>query len=380
MKEKKVFVSGSFDLLHAGHIAFLKTAAQYGKLYVAVGADSNIFLLKGVAPYFSQKERLFMVSSVRFVEEAFIASGAGKGMIDFEEDLERIKPDIFVVNYDGHTASKEALCKKHGIDYIVLERLPEEGYPARASSHIKKELQFPYRLCISGGWMDQPWISEIFPGSVIVAQLWPTINFNYRSGMATSSRNIALELWGNKLPNGDPLHNAKLLFGAENPPGSKYISGSQDHIGLLSPGINRLYYNGGYWPDKIDSVIEKEMCDWLSSVLYLIPLKPRHQNYNPIAKKNLSIEFIKTLSNAGEKCWQSILSKDVTGLGESMTQTLYAWKKILPDTVPDEIITDIETNYLSKYSGVITSGSGGGYLIVASDSEVQDAIKVKIRY
>ena len=62
-----------------------------------------------------------------------------------------------------------------------------------------------------------------------------------------------IELWGNQYPDGDPQKNAQLLFGAENPPGTKHISGSQDHLGLLCPGINRLYYEGNYWPKKIDS-------------------------------------------------------------------------------------------------------------------------------
>ena len=92
MINKKVFVSGCYDLLHGGHIAFFKTAAQFGDLYVAVGADENVRLLKGKAPYFSQKERVFMVGSIKFVKEAFIASGSG--MLDFEPDLERIKPQI----------------------------------------------------------------------------------------------------------------------------------------------------------------------------------------------------------------------------------------------------------------------------------------------
>jgi len=226
--DKKVLVSGCFDFLHGGHVAFFKTAAQYGKLYVAVGADANLLLLKGKVPYYSQKERVYMVNSIRFVEEAFIA--AGSGMLDYELDMERIKPDIFIVNSDGHNTEKEALCKKYGVEYIVLERIPEEGLPARASSSIKKELQFPYRLCIAGGWVDQPWVSEIYPGSVVVAQLWPTIEFNDRSGMATSSRKVAIEIWGNQYPNGDPKKNAQLLFGAENPPGTKHFSGSQDHL------------------------------------------------------------------------------------------------------------------------------------------------------
>ncbi|MEJ2627445.1 MAG: adenylyltransferase/cytidyltransferase family protein [bacterium] len=318
MKYKKVFVSGCFDLLHSGHIAFLKSASQYGYVYVAVGTDANLMFLKGKRPLFSQDERVFMVNSIRFVKEAFLASGSG--MLDFEPDIKRIKPDIFIVNNDGHTTEKESLCKELGIIYKVLERIPEEGLPARASSSIKKELRFPYRICIAGGWMDQPWVSEVYPGSVVVAQLWPTLDFNDRSGMATSSRKIAIDIWGDHYPNGDPIKNAKLLFGAENPPGSNYISGSQDHIGLFNPGISRLFYNGNYWPEKIESTIDKEICNWLSTVLHLIPLKPRPNGYDPIGKKEITKEDIKELGNAGELCWQSILKKDIVGLGKSLPQ------------------------------------------------------------
>ncbi len=105
MTDKTVLVSGCFDLLHAGHITFLKTAAQFGKLYVSVGSDNNLLLLKGKAPYFSQEERLYLIRSIRFVEEAFIATGSG--MLDFEPDMERMRPDMFIVNTDGHTAEKE---------------------------------------------------------------------------------------------------------------------------------------------------------------------------------------------------------------------------------------------------------------------------------
>jgi cytidyltransferase-like protein len=378
MKGKKVLVSGCYDLIHSGHIAFFKTAAQYGRLYVAVGTDANLILLKGKAPYFSQEERVYMVNSIRFVEEAFLASGSG--ILDFEPDMERIKPDVFIVNSDGHTEEKEKLCKKYNVEYKVLERIPEESLPARASSTTKKELQFPYRICIAGGWMDQPWVSEIYPGSVVVAQLWPTIEFNDRSGMATSSRKFAIAIWGNQYPKGDPIQKAKLLFGAENPPGSKYISGSQDHIGLLAPGINRLLYNGNFWPEQIDSIIDKETCEWLSKVLHLIPLEPRPIGYDPIQNKNLKKEFVKELGDAGEQCWQSINKKDVVGLGSSMTKSFLSWKKMLPNVVPDYVMKEMETIYFPNYPGAITSGSGGGYVVVASEKEITGAIKIKIRY
>lgn len=369
-------ISGCYDLLHGGHIAFFKTAAAYGKLYVAIGQDNNLLQLKGKAPYFSEKERQYIVGSVKYIHEAFISSG--KGILDFEPDMRRIKPDIFIVNTDGHTPEKENLCRELGVEYVILERIPEPGLPDRSSSGIKRDLQFPYRICIAGGWMDQPWVSEVYPGSVVVVQIWPTIEFNDRSGMATSSRKIALELWG-KIPEGDPIRNAKLLFGAENPPGSNYVSGSQDQIGLMVPGISRLYYDGKYWPSDIKTSIDPSICEWLSDVLYLIPLEPRPSGYDPIAVKHIDKKSVKELGNSGNECWESIINKDIYGLGKAVTKSLLAWKKMLPNTVPDSIMNEMETKYISNYPGAITSGSGGGYAVVVSERYIKGAIRIKVK-
>jgi hypothetical protein len=171
-----------------------------------------------------------------------------------------------------------------------------------------------------------------------------------------------------------------MLFGAENPPGKAYISGSQDHIGLLYPGINRLYYNGDYWPERIDSTIDKEICDWLSNVLWLVPLEPRPQGYNPLKIMHLEKPLIKELGESGENCWEAILKKDVPGLGKAVKDTFLSWIKILPLTVPDWVMNEMETKYFPNYAGAITSGSGGGYVIVISDKMVGNAIRIKIRY
>lgn len=371
-------VSGCYDLLHAGHIAFFKTAAQYGKLHVFVGQDQNIMHLKGKAPYFSQEERMYMVEAVRYVEKAYVASGYG--MLDFEPDMKVLKPDVFVVNSDGYTPEKKQLCEEHGVNLVVLERIPEEGLPARSSSSSKKELQFPYRVCLAGGWMDQPWVSEVYPGSVVVAQVWPDIDFNDRSGMATSSRNTGIELWGNRLPEGDPFRNAQLLFGAENPPGSKYISGSQDHIGLLVPGISRLDYNGSFWPEKIETTNDSDICEWLSEVLHFVPLIPRPEGYNPIQKRNLDGKLIKRLGDSGVLCYDAILKKDVNLLGEAMKESFLVWREMLPCTVPDWVMEEMENVYFPRYSGAITSGSGGGYIVFPSDDDVEGTMKIRIRY
>ncbi len=134
-----VLVSGCYDLLHAGHIAFFKEAASYGKLYVSVGSDANIRLLKGQPPVFSEAERLYIVKAIRYVEDAFI--GSGTGMLDFEPDLRRLKTDYLIVNEDGHTEEKRVLCESLGVKYLILKRIPQAGLPARASSTLKKDLK-----------------------------------------------------------------------------------------------------------------------------------------------------------------------------------------------------------------------------------------------
>ncbi|MBL8166091.1 MAG: adenylyltransferase/cytidyltransferase family protein [Anaerolineae bacterium] len=117
---RKVFVSGCFDLLHSGHVAFLQEAATYGDLYVALGSDATVYGLKGRLPINNQDERLYMVQAVSGVKVAFVSSGSG--MLDFAAELRQIKPDVFIVNADGNIPQKEALCRGEGIEYHVLQR------------------------------------------------------------------------------------------------------------------------------------------------------------------------------------------------------------------------------------------------------------------
>ena len=99
LRKKKVLVSGCFDLLHSGHVEFFREAAKLGDLYVRVGSDANIRLLKQHAPMFSEKERLFMVQNIRCVHDAAVS--VGKGRFDFFEDAKLVKPDIYFVNEDA---------------------------------------------------------------------------------------------------------------------------------------------------------------------------------------------------------------------------------------------------------------------------------------
>src|SRR5512146_3016990 len=117
---KKVFVSGCFDLLHSGHIAFLEEAAGYGDLYVALGSDRTVYELKGRTPVTNEDERLYMLQSLSFVKKAFISRGSG--MLDYLEEFKEIHPDLFIVNEDGNLLVKRKLCDEYGVEYLVLHR------------------------------------------------------------------------------------------------------------------------------------------------------------------------------------------------------------------------------------------------------------------
>jgi cytidyltransferase-like protein len=133
---KRVVVTGCYDWLHSGHVRFFEEVSGLGDLYVVVGHDANIRLLKGEAhPMFSQDERRYMVQSVRFVKQALISSG--HGWLDAEPELAVIRPDIYAVNEDGDVPEKRAFCEQQGIEYVVLKRIPKEGLPARQSTDLR---------------------------------------------------------------------------------------------------------------------------------------------------------------------------------------------------------------------------------------------------
>ena len=109
---KKVFVSGCYDMLHSGHVAFFKEAASHGDLYVGIGSDATIRELKDRKTINTERERLYMVKAIRYVKDAFVNSGSG--ILDFAEDVKRLKPDIFFVNSDGYTPGKKRFCEENG--------------------------------------------------------------------------------------------------------------------------------------------------------------------------------------------------------------------------------------------------------------------------
>lgn len=131
-----VVVTGCFDWVHSGHIRFFMDAAEHGALYVVIGSDRNVRLLKGEGhPLQREEERRYMVGSMKPVYRCLVSSGSG--WMDAAPEIDLLKPTSYVVNEDGDKPGKRAFCEAHGLQYVVLERIPHEGLPARSSTDLR---------------------------------------------------------------------------------------------------------------------------------------------------------------------------------------------------------------------------------------------------
>ena len=354
-----------------------KEAASYGDLYVGIGSDATIRELKDRKTINTERERLYMVKAIRYVKDAFVNSGSG--MLDFAEDVIRLKPDIFFVNSDGYTPGKKRFCEEHGIELVVSKRVPEEGLPTRSTTALRKECKIPYRIDLAGGWLDQPYVSKHYPGPVLTISIEPDYDFNSRGGMSTSSRKAAIEMWQVDIPEGDKETLAKMVFRYENPPGSPYVSGSQDAIGIVMPGLNRLNYDGGYWPENIESVKDAEVLDFIEKNLWLIPMAPRSGSYDVLENTNIDAVGAERLSRAAIECWNAINAKDVDAWGKATTESFMAQIAMFPNMMAEHVVKAINEYKDSVKGYKITGAGGGGYLVIINDTPVKNALQIRIR-
>jgi cytidyltransferase-like protein len=133
---KKIIATGCYDWFHSGHVRFCEQASVYGDLYVCLGSDANVRLLKGEGhPLLSQEERRYVVGSIKFVKQALITTGSG--WVDADPEIRRLQPDIYVVNEDGDKGGKREYCQNLGIAYLVLKRTPAPGLPQRSSTVLR---------------------------------------------------------------------------------------------------------------------------------------------------------------------------------------------------------------------------------------------------
>jgi hypothetical protein len=279
----------------------------------------------------------------------------------------------------------------------------------------------PWRFCFAGGWMDLKWCNELYPGCAI------TINIKFNPGickdfcgLATSSRKHWIKLWNGKIPKHmHAAEAAKYLWGAENfhhfgDDTVSYSAGSQDHCGLMFPGINKLCFDGHHWPSSAINLSDPSdpaqaaIFSWLESVLYIVPIPfvSRPEGYNSQRVNYLSpqhgantdspysreekVAMVKAISDASELAWQSICNMDIDGLGKGLSDTMKAWEAALPYTVdPYKGDDDAKSKQLREFwtqydrphtKGCLFSGAGGGFLMVISDKPIDGGMQIKLNH
>ena len=381
---KKVFVSGCYDLLHSGHVEFFRQAAQYGDLYVGIGSDRTILHYKHHRTVYPEQERLFMVKAIRYVKDAFINDG--DGVMDFVQTVDRLKPDVFVVNADGASETKRRFCAERGIEYVVLERVPADGLAARSSTALKEtSCQLPTRLDLAGTWIDQPYVSCFCPGWALTISLEPTFEIRERCGLSTSTRNLIKKIWPYRLPNMDPETLARMVFCFENNPerSDGIISGAQDSIGICVPGLCRHWYDNGYWPLKIETCTNENVLSWLERHLCMVPMEPRRPGCSVIAGKDITLPKVQALAAAADSCWKAIMDMDLEAFASAYMDSFNAQTAMFPAMVQGCV-----QEFIDRYSvrdGVLAwkmpGAGGGGYLALVVDNleKFPEAIPLKIR-
>lgn len=319
-----------------------------------------------------------MLENLKSVTKVIINKGSG--ILDFLPTLNEIKPDIFVVNEDGHTPAKEQLCIEREIEYVILKRIPHANLPPRSTTSLRSIKPIPYRIDLAGTWIDQPYVSKYHPGAAIVASLEPTVEFFERGGMATSTRRRALELWPMGIPLEKPEKLARILFRYDNPPSQKDVSGSQDSLGMMMPGINRLYYKKGeYWPATTDSILDEDILQWVENHLYFHFLWPRPRHYDPLKKTNISESNVKKLAEAADGTWDAIKRKDIKDFGKYFLASFHAQTVMFPAMINNEIQKSIEQFRDKALAWKLSGAGGGGYLVLLSQTPLENTIRIKIR-
>jgi len=116
---KKIFVNGTFDILHKGHLELLNYAKSLGDyLSVAIDSDRRVKEKKGLSrPIYKVEERKFFLENLKSVNEVFTFDSD----LELESIVNTINPDIMIVGSDWK--DKEVIGSKYAKKLVFFERI-----------------------------------------------------------------------------------------------------------------------------------------------------------------------------------------------------------------------------------------------------------------
>lgn len=185
---KKVFVSGAFNVLHAGHIQFFRDARALGDyLIVSFPPADLLWQLYDKKSVLEDSDKLALLHSIDMIDEVILSTDADKEL-SFKSAFLQCKPDILAVTTDDlYMAAKRQLCAETGVEFVVLEKTAPEGKQTSSTQvleRIKAPAHVPLRVDFAGGWLDVP-ANAIAGEYVVNCSISPTVSlkeWNYRQG------------------------------------------------------------------------------------------------------------------------------------------------------------------------------------------------------
>jgi len=167
---KKVFVSGCYDILHAGHLQFFEEARALGDYLIVSFASADVLWHhKRRKPSIPDDHKYALLTGLRVIDEVIMTHGKDEG-IDFKQEFLQAKPDFLVVTEDDkYGAMKRDLCARVGAEYVILPKTPPRFEPVSTSSIVRwvqAPQEAPLRVDFAGGWLDVPRFAR--PGAYVV--------------------------------------------------------------------------------------------------------------------------------------------------------------------------------------------------------------------
>ncbi|AHF91883.1 cytidyltransferase [Opitutaceae bacterium TAV5] len=180
----RVFVSGCYDILHAGHVQFFREARALGShLTVSFASSDVLWIHKQRKSSLPDEHKAALIAALDMVDEVVVGRGHEEG-IDFREDFLRLRPDVLAVTEDDKYAPlKRELCDQVGASYVVLPKTPPQFTPISTTEivrYIRAPQEAPLRVDFAGGWLDVPmfaragaWIVNCAITPTVSLRSWP---------------------------------------------------------------------------------------------------------------------------------------------------------------------------------------------------------------
>lgn len=329
----KVFVSGCYDIIHAGHIQFFKDAKALGDHLTVCFANAKVLeLTKNRKPSMPDDNKREILKALSCVDEV-VSSSNIHPIFDFKSHIKNLQPNILAVTEDDKNAElKKSFCKKIGVEFVVLPKSNPVTQVSTTSilTSIKNIYEMPLRVDFAGGWLDVPDFSV--PNGYIVN--------------CTITPKVSLASW--------PYEKGAGLGGS-----AAYA------LLQIKSGVRSEIYNGVGWQDPA-IISETGICvwrsgkkpvldvkvnpDWLAGKMLIVWTGKSHLTFS-MAKIPRDYKLIK---KAGQIAREAVYERNIKTLAEAIS---LSYKTQIKEGM--EKLPDIKNALAKKYLG----GGHGGYAL-----------------